>query len=143
MKQIYTFSLGLVYTSSIGCQYSYHTTGSPQFACDLRGKFCNFTLTCHPQSSTPLVVRNCGDFYIYKSQPLPPYNGISLQSFFQSFTSKDGLFCGTSSKIESKLTEKNITFFWWKEKTNTIFDNILFMVVILWKTFGKFFTLHD
>ncbi|XP_066919339.1 uncharacterized protein [Clytia hemisphaerica] len=103
-----TQKYGLRLTSSIGCRYL-RVKNDRKYDCKENGYVlpdplwpgfewplydCHFTLECNPSLTTEIAVRNCGDFFVYKTRQLPERPRVG----------KAGIYCGTDKPVQ-KVSE--------------------------------------
>ena len=75
-------------TTSIGCRYVQQ--GNCDFDWDTGFDICHVLLKCEEKTAiADIAVRNCGNFYVYKSRPLPHVERPD----------KVGIYCGTPLNI--------------------------------------------
>ena len=79
-------------TTAYGCRYIQHGVCRKDWDPDIYDQvdICDLRLQCDEKTTTiDIAVRNCGDFYVYKSRQLPTVEGRD----------KVGIYCGTSQNI--------------------------------------------
>ena len=95
----------MIVSYTVPCYYRALQAG-PVSTCDRNdGKNCMWTLNCVTDAdiSSRLLVRNCGDFFVYKAQKISPFKNPPLLDRHRSMqpvpNSKPGIFCGTKDSL--------------------------------------------
>ena len=89
-RSIFSIFSELRLTTSLGCHYVQRKCVE-EFDMVTFESFprCEFMLRCEEQTTlTDIAVRNCGDFFVYKTMKIP------VESF-----DKDGIYCGTANNV--------------------------------------------